>query len=72
MIILFCGGISVDGYMTTKQAAEKWNISLRQVQNYCKKEIIPGVVKVGTNYLIPEESARPQYGFYSAPVIKEN
>lgn len=54
--------------MTTKQAAEKWGVSIRQVQNYCKKDIVPNVVKVGTNYLIPNNAAKPQYGFYSAPL----
>ena len=65
-IYVFEGGITVDGYMTTKQAAEKWSISVRQVQNYCKKEIIPNVIRVGTNYLIPENAMRPKYGFYPA------
>lgn len=50
--------------MTTKQAAEKWGVSIRQIQNYCKKSIIPNVIKVGTNYLIPIDSIRPRYGFY--------
>ena len=58
----------MDGYMTTKEAAEKWNDSVRQIQNYCKKNIIPGVKRVGTNYLIPEKATRPQYGFFSLPV----
>lgn len=57
----------MEGYMTTKQAAEKWEVSVRQIQNYCKKAIIPGVIKVGTNYLIPEDAVRPKYGFFSAP-----
>ena len=26
----------MDGFMTTKEAANKWNISVRQVQNHCK------------------------------------
>ena len=55
------------GYMTTKQASEKWGVSIRQVQNYCKKSIIPDVVRVGTNYLIPDDATKPRYGFYSAP-----
>lgn len=62
----------MEGYMTTKQAAEKWGVSIRQVQNYCKKGIIPNVVKVGTNYLIPNDTAKPQYGFYSAPLISKS
>ena len=55
----------MEGYMTTKEAAQKWNISQRQVQIHCKKKRIPGVVTVGTNYLIPSSATRPVYGFHS-------
>lgn len=55
----------MEGYMTTKEAAEKWEISQRQVQIHCQKKRIPGVVTVGTNYLIPSNATRPVYGFYS-------
>ncbi len=51
----------MDGYMTTKQAAEKWDISVRQVQNHCKNGRIVGVQKVGTNYLIPIDAMKPRY-----------
>lgn len=53
------------GYMTTKEAAEKWEISQRQVQIHCQKKRIPGVETVGTNYLIPINATRPTYGFFS-------
>ncbi len=57
----------MEDYMTTKEAAKKWGISQRQVQNHCKKGRIPGVVTIGTNYLLPSNAARPIYGFYSVP-----
>lgn len=57
----------MEGYMTTKEAAKKWKISQRQVQIHCQKKRIPGVVTVGTNYLIPSNATRPVYGFYSVP-----
>ena len=57
----------MEGYMTTKEAAEKWSISRRQVQIHCQKKRIPGVVTVWTNYLIPINATRPLYGFYSIP-----
>ena len=53
----------VDGYMTTKEAAEKWGISIRQVQNHCKKGILPGVIKVNNGYLIPNNLKRPVFTF---------
>ena len=53
------------GFMTTKEASEKWNISIRQVQNHCKKGRIKGIEKVGQSYLIPEEAKKPVYAFVS-------
>ena len=53
----------MEGFMTTKEAAEKWNISVRQVQNHCKNGRIKGVIRlrVGTNYLIPKDAMKPTY-----------
>lgn len=53
----------MNGYMTTKEAAEKWNITVRQVLNHCKNGRITGVLKIGTNWLIPEGTQRPKYTF---------
>ena len=51
----------MEGFMTTREAAEKWKISVRQVQNHCKNGRIKGVVRVATNYLIPEDALKPTY-----------
>lgn len=53
----------MNGYMTTKEAAEKWSITVRLVQNHCKNGRITGVLKIGTNWLIPEGTQRPKYTF---------
>ncbi len=53
----------MEGYMSTKEAAEKWGISIRQVQIHCKNGRIKGIQKVGTNYLIPSGAARPKYTY---------
>ena len=50
----------MDDFMTTKEAAELWNISVRQVQNHCKNGRIKGLLKVGTNYLIPKDAVKPK------------
>ena len=34
-------------YMTIKEAAEKWNLSVRRVQIMCNEDMIEGVVKFG-------------------------
>lgn len=51
----------MEGYMTTKDAAIKWGISVRQVQNHCKSGRINGIQRIGTNYLIPIEAVKPKY-----------
>ena len=33
----------MEGYMTTREAAEKWKICVRQVQNLCRNNSIEGV-----------------------------
>lgn len=53
----------MEGFMTTKEAAEKWSISVRQVQNHCKNGRIKGVLRVGTNYLIPQDAMKPTYAY---------
>jgi len=54
----------MNGYMSTKEAAEKWGITQRQVQNHCKLNRIPGVTKFGAAYMIPADATRPVYGFF--------
>ena len=49
--------------MTTKEAAEKWNLSVRQVQNHCKLGRIKGVERVGKTYLIPITAKKTVYTF---------
>ena len=49
----------MNDFMTTKEAAELWNISVRQVQN----GRIKGLLKVGTNYLIPKDAVKPTYTY---------
>lgn len=49
----------ISGYMTTKEAAEKWNVSIRQVQIYCKNGIIPDLKVAGKIYLIPSNVEKP-------------
>lgn len=37
-------GTIMDDFITTKEAAELWNISVRQVQNHCKNARIKGLL----------------------------
>jgi len=47
------------GYMTASQAAEKWDISQRRVQILCSQNRIEGVFKLGDNWAIPDDAAKP-------------
>jgi len=49
-------------YITTKQAAEQWNISDRRVRLLCAQEKISGAVKQGRNYKIPADAQKPVDG----------
>ncbi|MDR1687721.1 MAG: helix-turn-helix domain-containing protein [Clostridiales bacterium] len=48
------------GHMTAKQAAEKWGLSLRQVQQLLKDGRIDGVTKFGRDYMIPSDAQKPE------------
>ena len=46
-------------YMTVREAAEKWNISERQVQKYCAQGRIDGIIKLGVSWGIPAGALKP-------------
>ena len=48
--------------ITAQQAAEKWGIALRRVQDHCKKGRIPGARLFGHNWMIPADAVRPLDG----------
>ena len=46
-------------FITTKQAAELWNISPRRVAILCEQGRIEGAKKAGTVWLIPPTAQKP-------------
>ena len=48
--------------ITAKEAALKWNTSVRRVQDYCKLGKIPGAELFGKNWMIPADALRPVDG----------
>lgn len=46
-------------YMTLKQASDKWGISPRMINYCCSAERIVGAVKIGTVWLIPKATEKP-------------
>ena len=51
-------------YMSVKQAAEKWKISDRRARVLCSEGKIPGVVREGRSWQIPENAKKPEDGRY--------
>ncbi len=58
------GGPQID-IMTVREAALKWNVSVRQVQNYCKQGVLKGAFKLGHTWIIPSNCQKPVYKFVS-------
>lgn len=46
-------------YISANEAAKKWNISARRVQQMCKSGEIPGAVKEGRSWVLPENVPQP-------------
>lgn len=46
-------------YVTPKEKAEEWGISLRRVQVFCETNRIEGVIKFGKVWAIPKDAKRP-------------
>lgn len=46
-------------YITAKEAAEKWDISLRRVQKLCEQGRISGTRKLGRAWMIPVDAEKP-------------
>lgn len=53
-------------YMTVNQAAEKWGISERRVRILCAEGKIPGAVREGRIWKLPENAAKPEDGRFKA------
>jgi len=49
-------------YIKVSKAAEKWGISPRRVRILCAEDKIPGVIRRGKLYMIPENAEKPVDG----------
>jgi hypothetical protein len=50
----------MEGYMTIKQAAEKWDVTPRRIQFLCSKGRIKGATKFGRDWAIPVDAKKPE------------
>lgn len=47
------------GYLSIREAAEKWGVSERRVNQYCAEGRIHGVQRFGTSWAIPDTANKP-------------
>ena len=47
-------------YLTAQETAEKWNLSIRTVQQLCTAGRIPGAQKFGKSWAIPADAEKPR------------
>ncbi len=52
----------IKGYMSIKEVAEKWDVTLRRVRVLCETGRIEGAAKLGREWAIPIDAERPVDG----------
>lgn len=57
-------------YISVKEAAEKWDLTVRRVQDLCKNHAIHGAVRWGRDWMIPADASRPADRRKKLPVSK--
>ena len=45
--------------MTTKEAAELWGVTVRQIQSLCERGLIDGASKLGDIWVMPKDTKKP-------------
>ena len=51
--------IPKEGTIAVAQTAERWGISPRRIQILCSEERIPGAVRIGRSWAIPDDEPKP-------------
>ena len=47
-------------YLDVKDFEKKWDISARRIQTFCSDGRIPGAIKKGGSWFIPEDAVKPK------------
>lgn len=50
----------IEGYVSIREMAEKWNLTPRRIQVLCVTGRIPGAGKIGNMWAIPADAERPE------------
>jgi len=48
-------------YISVKEAAGCWGVTVRRVQQYCKDGLLPGATKVGNTWMVTKEAKMPAF-----------
>lgn len=46
-------------YLTVRETAEKWGVTIRQVQNLCKERKVKGAIRFSRAWAIPKDAEKP-------------
>ena len=49
----------MNGYVKAEVIAERWNVSKRMVETFCKDGRVEGAFKFGAAWAIPENAEKP-------------
>lgn len=55
------------GYITAKEAAKRWGVTVRHVQILCAEEKIKGATRFGRSWMIPQGAVLPSSGNLADP-----
>lgn len=47
------------GYLSITQTAEKWGLSGRRIQILCAQGRVPGAMKIGSYWAVPDDAEKP-------------
>ena len=59
-------------FQTVYEIAEKWGVTSRMVNYYCRAGRIPGAVKKGHLWLIPPDAEKPRDKRYKDNKVDKN
>lgn len=60
-------------YLSIKETAKKWGLTQRRVQVLCSQNRIPGLIRIGSTWGIPDNAEKPQdMRIKSGKYIKRN
>ena len=64
--------MKIPNYMSVQEAADKWDITVRQVQKICSDGKIPGAMRFGRAWAIPSDIKKPTITRSVKPGPKKN